>query len=83
MKRGAGASVFGYFWGNAKSDWPRAAMERARGMRSWFDRLTTNGMRFSSVHRPLTLPLSREGRGDKAAWERGPNRVATTARGLE
>ena len=28
MKRGAGASVFGYFWGNAKSDWPRAAMER-------------------------------------------------------
>ena len=31
MKRGAGASVFGYFWGNAKSDWPRAAMERAGG----------------------------------------------------
>jgi len=31
MKRGAGASVFGYFWGNAKSDWPRAAMEREGG----------------------------------------------------
>ena len=43
IERGAGASVFGYFWGNAKSDWPRAAMERAGGMRSWFDRLTTNG----------------------------------------
>ena len=28
---GAGASVFGYFWGNAKSDWPRAAIERAGG----------------------------------------------------
>ena len=33
MKRGAGASVFGYFWGNAKSDWPRAAMEREGGKR--------------------------------------------------
>ena len=32
-KRGAGASAFGYFWGNAKSDWPRAAIERAGGMR--------------------------------------------------
>ena len=42
MKRGAGASVFGYFWGYAKSDWPGAAMERVGGMRSWFDKLTTN-----------------------------------------
>ena len=42
-KRGAGASVFGYFWGNAKSDWPRAAVEREGGRRSWFDKLTTNG----------------------------------------
>ena len=33
MKRRAGASVFGYFWGNAKSDWPRAAMERTRHKR--------------------------------------------------
>ena len=26
-----------------KSDWPRAAIEREGGMRSWFDKLTTNG----------------------------------------
>ena len=28
----------------AKSDWPRAAMERDGGMRPWFDKLTTNGV---------------------------------------
>ena len=27
----------------AKSDWPRAAVEREGCMRSWFDKLTTNG----------------------------------------
>ena len=48
-----------------KSDWPRAAIEREGGMRLWFDKLTTNGgMQSSSFQRPLTLTLSREGRGD-------------------
>ena len=47
-KRGAGASAFGYFWGNAKSDWPRAAMERDGGKDQ------------SSFHEAtLTLALSR------------------------
>ena len=55
MKRGVGASVFGYFWGNAKSDWPRAAIERAGGMRSWFDELTTNGR----MHRSNELLMRR------------------------
>ena len=55
MKRGAGASVFGYFWGNAKSDWPRAAVERVGGMRSWFDKLTTNGR----LHRSNELLMFR------------------------
>ena len=39
----------------AKSDWPRAAIEREGGKDQ------------SSFHRPLTLTLSREGRGDNAA----------------
>ena len=55
MKRGAGASAFGYFWGNAKSDWPRAAIEREGGMRSWFDKLTTNGR----MHRSNELLMRR------------------------
>ena len=57
MKRGAGAGYFWGNVGRlpqwrlmrvardvvTKSDWPRAAMERAGCMRSWFDKLTTNG----------------------------------------
>ena len=42
-----------------KSDWPRAAMEREGGMDQ------------SSFHRPLTLTLSREGRGDNICAPRG------------
>ena len=39
----------------AKSDWPRAAMERVGGMRSWFDKLTTNGR----LHRSNELLMRR------------------------
>ena len=38
-----------------KSDWPRAAMEREGGMRSWFDKLTTNG----GMHRSNDLLMLR------------------------
>ena len=55
MKRCAGASVFGYFWRNANSDWPGAAIERVGGMRSWFDKLTTNGR----LHRSNELLMRR------------------------
>ena len=38
-----------------KSDWPRAAMERALRMQSWFDKLTTNG----GMHRSNELLMRR------------------------
>jgi hypothetical protein len=69
------------FWlllGNAKSDWPRAAIERARRkrLRSFcrpFDALRASGGVQSAAlrsTRPLTLTLSREGRGDKTEARR-------------
>ena len=38
-----GQAFLGTFAAIGKSDWPRVAMERVGGMRSWFDKLTTNG----------------------------------------
>ena len=38
-----GLALLVTFGAIAKSDWPRAAIEREGGVRSWFDKLTTNG----------------------------------------
>jgi hypothetical protein len=49
-----------------------------------FDGLRANGgcsKQFTSFDHPLTLTLSREGRGDKAVRERGQNRAATKGMG--
>ena len=43
------------FGATAKSDWPGAAMERVGGMRSWFEKLTTNG----GLHRSNELLMRR------------------------
>ena len=72
MKRGAGASVFGYFWGNAKSDWHSAAMEREGGkdysscVRP-FAALRANGGMQGSSFDEATLTLSRLREGHKTA----------------
>jgi len=63
MKRGAGASVFGYFWGNAKSDWPRAAMERAGGKRAIsFSKATRPSACRTEVYAIALTPGLRRGR---------------------
>ena len=64
-----GLALLVTFGAIAKSDWPRAAMERVGGMRSWFDKLTTNGrlhrlnellmLQFKPVVKGLELGLRR------------------------
>jgi hypothetical protein len=71
MKRGAGASIFGYFWGDAKSDWPRAAMERAGGKRYSSFRQTlrqAQGERLICASRGLPLSIVTAGQAPRA-WQ--------------
>ena len=51
-----GLALFVTFAAIGKSDWPRAAMERVGGMRSWFNKLTTNGSLHGS-NEPLMLRI--------------------------